>query len=455
MKPGKPYYYSTRDLLMMAALAALGGVTSTYVNALGDVIQSVVGFAGTTQWAAGLHVLWLVLAVGLTRKQGAGTITGLLKGMVELLTGNTHGLLVLLIDVIAGMLIDLTLLPFRKRDSLPAFAVAGGLAAASNVFVFQLFAALPADVLAYGAMLLIGGVAFASGTIFAGLLGFVLLNALRRAGVVKDRAPQPMNGRSYLIFLVIAVVLVGGLFGYLRQTLRGPAVVHIGGDVAAPYDFPAEHGDIAPITAEATLRNATTRYEGYPLAAIISRAKPHPDAAQILLRATDGYAFFFSMDELHQNESILLAPQGQGDEAAYDVVGPASSKAWVRSIGEVIIIGQTTLSIDGELGNPDDFNPADWVSGMDSVTLDVGNGPQKLQGVPLGQVLAAAAPESAAQTVVLYGTDGDTTNLPLPDLLADDAIRLFTVIEADEMWFAIATMDGELILAPVSRISVQ
>jgi hypothetical protein len=50
-------YFSTRDLLMMAALAALGGVAGTYINALGDVFQSVLGFAGTTQWAAGLHVL--------------------------------------------------------------------------------------------------------------------------------------------------------------------------------------------------------------------------------------------------------------------------------------------------------------------------------------------------------------------------------------------------------------
>ena len=60
------YYFSTRDLMMMAALAAIGGVTSTYVNALGDVAQSFLGFAGTTQWAAGLHVLWLVLAAGLS-----------------------------------------------------------------------------------------------------------------------------------------------------------------------------------------------------------------------------------------------------------------------------------------------------------------------------------------------------------------------------------------------------
>ena len=83
--PRKTYFYSTRDLLVMAALASLGGIAGTYINALGDAVQSVLGFAGTTQWAAGLHVLWLVLAAGIVKKPGTGTITGVLKGFVELL----------------------------------------------------------------------------------------------------------------------------------------------------------------------------------------------------------------------------------------------------------------------------------------------------------------------------------------------------------------------------------
>lgn len=45
----RSYTFSTRDLLMMAALTALGGVTGTYVNVLGDVIQSFLSFAGTNQ----------------------------------------------------------------------------------------------------------------------------------------------------------------------------------------------------------------------------------------------------------------------------------------------------------------------------------------------------------------------------------------------------------------------
>jgi len=176
-------YFTTRDLLMMAALAALGGVTGTYVNAIGDVVQSVVGVPGMTQWAAGLHVVWLTLAVGLTGRRGAGTVTGLLKGAVELMTGNTHGLFVLLVDVVAGVLVDVGFLPFRRLDGWAGFCLAGGLAAASNVLVFQLMASLPADLLALGALGAVAAFAGCSGVIFAGVLGRALLLALRRAGV--------------------------------------------------------------------------------------------------------------------------------------------------------------------------------------------------------------------------------------------------------------------------------
>ena len=59
----KDYYFSTKDLLFIAGFSAIGGVASTYINMIGDFFQSLLGFAGTTQWAAGLHVLWILLAV--------------------------------------------------------------------------------------------------------------------------------------------------------------------------------------------------------------------------------------------------------------------------------------------------------------------------------------------------------------------------------------------------------
>jgi ABC-type thiamin/hydroxymethylpyrimidine transport system permease subunit len=438
----------------MAALAALGGVAGTYVNAIGDVFQSVLGFAGTTQWAAGLHVLWLVLAVGLTGKQGAGTITGLLKGGVELLTGNTHGLLVVLVDVVAGLLVDLGFLPFRNRDSLPAYALAGGLASASNVFVFQLFASLPADTLAYGVILLVALVAFASGVLFAGLLGRTLVSALRRAGVVKDRPPASMPGHVYPIFLVVAAVLTVALTLYLRQALRGPATIRVGGAVEAAYDYPTTHGDIARITAESTLNKVTTGYTGVPVCELVARAGPQPGASLLLVRAVDGYAFFVGMDEVDRNEALLLACQGKGDEASCDMVGAENRKAWVRGVAELTVIGASTLEVSGALDEPAPYNPNDWQFEMDSTSLDVGVGPQKLQGVSLGQVLKAMTPHADATTVVAYTTT-EPVELHLDEVLEDDDLRLFTVIGEEDVSFALARMNGDVLSARVTRIEIR
>jgi ABC-type thiamin/hydroxymethylpyrimidine transport system permease subunit len=446
--------FTTRDLLMMAALAALGGVVSTYVNAVGDFFQSIFGFAGTTQWAAGLHVLWLTLAVGLTRKQGAGTVTGLLKGGVELLTGNTHGLLVVLVDVVAGLLVDLGFLPFRNKDSLAAACLAGGLASASNVFVFQLFAAVPADTLAYWAMLLVAGVAFLSGVLFAGVLSRALLNALRRAGVVKDAPPAPMGRRVYPIFLVAAALLTVVLAVYLRGALRGPATVHIGGAVAAPYDYPTQQADLAATTAEGTLLEVTANYNGVPVRDLLARAEPQPGASLLLVRASDGYAFFIGLDEVRDNDALLLSPQGEGDEVSYNIVGAMNSKAWVRGVTELVVVGAATLEVSGALDAPAPYNPDDWQFDMDSTRLDLGDGPRKLQGVPLGKVLAAMQPQAGATTVVVY-TDDEPLSLPLADVLPDDDLRLFTVIGEADVTLALARMEGEVLATQVTRIEVK
>jgi ABC-type thiamin/hydroxymethylpyrimidine transport system permease subunit/DMSO/TMAO reductase YedYZ molybdopterin-dependent catalytic subunit len=447
-------HFSTRDLLMMAALAALGGVTSTYVNAIGDLFQSVLGFAGTTQWAAGLHVLWLTLAVGLTRKQGAGTVTGILKGGVELLTGNTHGLLVVLIDVAAGLLVDVGFLPFRNKDSLPAYGLAGGLAAASNVLVFQLFAAVPADTLAYWAMLLVAGVALLSGVLFGGVLSRALVSALRRAGVVKDRPAAPLSRRVYLIALGVVALLAAALTFYLRGALQGPATVRVGGVVEAPYEFPLEHGDIAEVTREGTLRELTSRYTGVPLRELVELAKPAPGAALLLIRASDGYAFFLSMDELRSNDSLLLAAEGERDEVSYSVVGAASSKAWVRGVSELEVVGSAALGVVGSVEQPGVYDPSQWLAEMDSTTLDLGGGAVKVQGVALGNVIQTAQPRDDATEVLLYGA-GAPLALPLADVLGDDNLRVFTVIGNEGVSFAVAGMDGAVLATDVARVEVR
>lgn len=443
------YYFSTRDLLMMAALAALGGVAGTYISAVGRVINSLIGTPGSMQWAAGLHVLWLTLAMGLTGKPGAGTVTGILKGFVELLTGNPHGLLVVLVDIVAGILVDVGFLAFRDKDRLPGYLLAGGLASLSNVIIFQLFAVLPADILSYGAILLLSVVAGLSGVVFAGFLGHALMRTLRRTGVVKDRPAPPAHRRAYTILLISAALLAGALFVYLRGALRSPTEIVINGAVTAPYTYPTEHSDLPTVTA-----GDKVRYTGIPVRELLARAQPQAEAGLLLIRATDGYAFFISMNEVRENADLLLASQGSGDKASYDIVGAANTKAQVRGVSSLTVIAAANLEITGALGKPAPFDPNEWQFQMDSTTLDVGNGPQKLQGASLAKVLQALEPAADATTVILH-TDGDPVTLPLSDVLGSDDVRIFTVIGADRITFTVARMNGIVIAPRIIRIEVK
>ena len=450
----RKYYYTTRDLLLMAALAALGGIASTYINFIGDFFQSVLGFAGTTQWAAGLHVLWLVLAVGLTKKQGAGTITGILKGAVELFTGNTHGLLVLLVNIVAGLMVDLGMLPFRKRDHWLPYAFAGGIASASNIFVFQLFTAVPADILTYGVIGLIALVAFVSGVIFAGILGFALLSTLRRSGVVKNQESQPLGRNTLRILLAGAVLLAGGIFGYLKIARSGTGSVAITGAVSSPYEFTAGKDALQEEKVEFMQGGVTVSYRGYSLQRILEVAEPDPDANYITFEASDGYTFYISAEELSGNSNLILQSQGKGENQVYNIVGPESNKAWVNGVVKINVVKAGALLIKN---NREEliFNASSWTQEMDSTTLDAGYGSKKYQGVPLRLVLGSMSLPANFTEVVFNSKGGDQAVLSVEQVWSDDGIRIFIILDKGTITYIIAHLDGEVYLPEVERIILQ
>ena len=127
MTHSRHHFFSLHELLIMASLAALGGVCSTMMSNIRAAVHAVVGLPGGMQFTAGVHVVWLVIAVALVRKPGAATVTGLLKGSVELLSGNLHGLLVVLYAVLAGVCVDLVWLLLGRRDRPVTYLLAGGL----------------------------------------------------------------------------------------------------------------------------------------------------------------------------------------------------------------------------------------------------------------------------------------------------------------------------------------
>jgi DMSO/TMAO reductase YedYZ molybdopterin-dependent catalytic subunit len=305
--------------------------------------------------------------------------------------------------------------------------------------------------------------AFVSGVVFAGGLGWLLLGALRRSGVVKDQVAPPAQPRLTPILLGAAAVLAVLFAIYLRGVLRGPATISIGGAVRAPFAYPREHADIEQITAEATMGGAgsgtATRYTGVPVRELLNRAGIATDEGLLLVRAADGYAFFVDLVEVRENPALLLAPVGSGDDGGYDLVGPANRKAWVRGVSELVVIARTTLVIEGRLERPGSYDPNDWQFDMDSTELDVGFGPQKLQGTPLGRVLASMSPAVDAGEVVVH-TPGGTTVMPMADVLGDDGLRIYTVLGdgdevSSELTFAIARMDGTVIAPSVTALEVR
>lgn len=450
----KSFYFSTRDLLIMAVLAALGGVSSTYINTIGDAAQAALGFPGATQWAAGLHTIWLVLAMGILRKTGTGTLTGILKGAVELMSGNTHGVIILLINLVAGMLVDFGFLIFQNKRSLGAYLVSGGLSASSNVIVFQLFATLPTNIIAMGAISILTLVATISGVIFSGFVPFFLVNQLIKANVIKLPEKFTRNRQIGWVILAGIFLLAVLLTVYVHSSLRGSQTIQITGAVGKPYEFPSQDFRPEIATRQMDYRGVLTSYSGYPLLEVIEFAQPSSGANTLLIEASDGYAFLISFDELRNNDNILIVQEGQGRNSSFDVVGPESSKAWVRNVVKMSISNAQGLTIKTSSGEIYTFDPEIWLEDMDSTQVSLPGGSQKLQGVPLWKVLSDYV-DVDHQSNILVHSDQDSRSFVWQDIKDDESLRIFTVIEDEGYAFVLGTMSGEVYFFPLTEIEVQ
>lgn len=449
----KGYYFSTRDLLFIAGFAAIGGLASTYLNMVGDFFQSLLGFAGTTQWAAGLHILWILLAVGIVNKPGTAVLTGVLKGLVELLSGNTHGVLVLIVDVVAGLVVELIFyLPLL--NTLWKNILAGGLAAASNVFVFQIFASVPSDSLAFWSLLVVGGMAFISGVVFGGIISQVVIKNLAKTGII----PQPMTGskvRWTRVGFVLAGVLLCAVFAFVyTRTAKGAGEIVLSGNVEGTQSFNAQTTTLLPISVESEVQGMAGTYTGYPIQEVLAQVGAGKDSDLILVTATDGYSYFITMDEVNNNPDLILVASGEGKDASYSVVGAANSKARVRGVAEITVFQSTPIPIS-MAGKPiSEFHPQDWQFDMDSVRFELDDGSKKLQGVAVYLVLEGLHLPSPYDEV-LFSNGVDSLALDKTSILQDDTIRIFVNIDGYEMNYLVGTLQGQVLLENVSSIELK
>ncbi len=326
------HHLTTKDLVTVALLSALGGALSTYVGYLGNLVNHVLGVPfGAGQFLAGLHVLWIALAVGITCKKGVGTVTGLLKGTVEFFMGSTHGIIIIAVSLVQGLLVDACLFSARsKRErSVFVYGFAGAVASASNVLVFQsvFFAGVPWIMIAMLCML-----AGASGVIFAGWLPTEMLAILERAGMVEGKGQAIVDDdlgaeRSdkkrtrtalismLIVFSFLAVFTVGAVYYFFAVYKPGPSSsIGINGNVAKPYGFVYSDFKANETTIHTALVGSVTyvppqNYTGIPLCLVLDKAAPRAGATEVVVTASDGYSATFSLSAVMNDARMIVVQE--------------------------------------------------------------------------------------------------------------------------------------------------
>ncbi len=345
------YYMSNRDLLIISILSGIGGVMSTYVGYLGNLLNRIFGVPfGAGQFVAGLHVFWIILVAGLVRRPGAATAAGLLKGIVELLTGSTHGVVIVIVCVVQGLLVDLVLLVLGKHN-IYTYALAGALASASNVIVFQLFYFSGAPI-AYIAF--ISALAFISGIIFAGCFGQGVLDM-----VIRSRPVRMGNLPEYNINKVARITkkktrINSILTGILALAFTAGAVLYFAIIYEPPWkgpefsiegmiEKPAQHkyGDFSDheVTIEAELVGQVSyvplqNYTGIPVNIILETAKPLADASTLRVIATDGYQVDFELAGVLIDDEMILIEE---NDTLRLIAGNYEGAYWVKLVSKLVV----------------------------------------------------------------------------------------------------------------------
>lgn len=337
------YYYETSDLVIIALFCALGGILSTFIGYLGNLINKILGIPfGGGQIIAGLHIFWIVFIYLLTnRKIGVAFFTGIVKGFIELFSGSAHGILVLLISGTQGLIIEIILIIFLSSNNKIIISFASGLASASNVFIQQLIffnSQIPPLFIAF-----IGGISFISGFILGGLFPIGVFHLFNKSTVLNWRkTPRSPHHLRYIQLIRISIVIILvvseiGIFSFLLFQNRFSA--QITGDIYNPFTFyPADFLD-RQVTIEAELIGDVTHvlpknYTGVPLYIIIEAALPISEIYLVRVSASDGYFIEFNSTEIQKDPSIILTMESTGLRL---IAGNFHGSYWVQKVNNINI----------------------------------------------------------------------------------------------------------------------
>ncbi len=340
---------STRDIVTIAILASLGGALSTFVGYLGNLINLTLGVPfGAGQFMAGLHVFWIVLIRVIVPKRGVGTAGGLLKGMVEMFAGSTHGPVIVVVSLIQGFVVDVGASAAGssespKDSSRMTWWLGAGVASAVNVIVLQLFYFTGAPIFYIIVMSIL---AFSSGIIFAGYFAWETLEFLNEAGtisgfqstkpVISNNTPKVVVHRNLPAVAFVLFLTVGSLYytTNIAHIFADPYTCEVSGLIDNPFSFSLEDFPGSEVTIEAELIGAYTHlepanYTGILISTILQQANVQTGAVGLQIIARDGYSINFDLDTVMDDSKFLLA---KSDDGLWLIAGDYDGSMWVRKV---------------------------------------------------------------------------------------------------------------------------
>jgi len=179
----RKYYFSTRQLLIIALFSCLGAVLSTYVGYIGQAFGAMTGLPVGGQLFTGLHVFWVTLVLSIVDKKGAGLLAAILDNVLQFLMGSHLGILVLPVGLLEGIFAELGYWPLRRLSRISACVIAGGLGSWSNLLVHQVAFNRFGSVYLFG---IVSVCALASGLAFGGFLPWYIHNILQKTRLISE-----------------------------------------------------------------------------------------------------------------------------------------------------------------------------------------------------------------------------------------------------------------------------
>lgn len=175
--------FSIFEIIVIALMATLGIATKPVIVPLAHIITGPLYIPGGAI-AGGLYMMWIVLGMGLIGKVGVATLISIVQSIMVVSLGiyGTHGIISFLTYIIPGLVVDLYLLLFgRKEFNTGNYFLAGILANISGTFLVNLvFFRLPLIPL----ILTLTAASFSGG--IGGLIAYNIIKSLKKNQVLKS-----------------------------------------------------------------------------------------------------------------------------------------------------------------------------------------------------------------------------------------------------------------------------